>query len=249
MNKYRPVPDLLNDRVILVSGAGDGIGKTAAKSFAAHGATVILLGRTVPKLEAVYDEIEGSGHPQPAIYPINLEGAAPKDYQDLADTLEREFGRLDGLLHNATNLGSLTPLEHYDLQLWAQVMQVNLHAPFLLTRSCLPVLRKSPDASVVFTSSALGRAGRAYWGAYAISNFAVEGMMQVLAEELESKPQIRVNSLDPGWVRTTFFSRAYPARDPGTLPAPEEIMSAYLYLMGPDSRGITGRAMTAQEVG
>ncbi|MDJ0872476.1 MAG: YciK family oxidoreductase [Gammaproteobacteria bacterium] len=249
MKKYRPVPDLLSDRVILVSGAGDGIGKTAAKSFAAHGATVILLGRTVPKLEAVYDEIEGSGHPQPAIYPINLEGAAPKDYQDLADTLEREFGRLDGLLHNATNLGSLTPLEHYDLQLWAQVMQVNLHAPFLLTRSCLPVLRKSPDASVVFTSSALGRAGRAYWGAYAISNFAVEGMMQVLAEELESKPQIRVNSLDPGWVRTTFFSRAYPARDPGTLPAPEEIMPAYLYLMGPDSRGITGRAMTAQEVG
>ena len=136
MKKYRPMPDLLESRVILVTGAGDGIGKTAAKSFAAHGATVVLLGRTVTKLEAVYDEIEGSGHPQPAIYPMNLEGAAPKDYQDLADTLEREFGRLDGLLHNATNLGSLTPLEHYDLELWAKVMQVNLHAPFLLTRAC-----------------------------------------------------------------------------------------------------------------
>ncbi len=247
MKNYRPIPDLLQSRVILVTGAGDGIGKTAAKRFAAHGATVVLLGRTVTKLEAVYDEIEGSGHPQPAIYPMNLEGAAPKDYQDLADTLEREFGRLDGLLHNAANLGSLTPLEHYDLELWAKVMQVNLHAPFLLTRACLPVLRRSPDPSVVFTSSALGRAGRAYWGAYAISNFAVEGMMQVLADELQSKPQIRVNSIDPGWVRTALYSRAYPGRDPASLPPPEDIMPAYLYLLGPDSRGITGRALSAQE--
>ncbi len=247
MKNYRPMPDLLQNRVILVTGAGDGIGRTAAKSFAGYGATVVLLGRTVSKLEAVYDEIEGSRHPQPAIYPMNLEGAAPKDYQDLSDTLEREFGRLDGLLHNATNLGSLTPLEHYDLELWAKVMQVNLHAPFLLTRSCLPVLRRSPDPSVVFTSSALGRAGRAYWGAYAISNFALEGMMQVLAQELESKPQIRVNSLDPGWVRTAFYTRAYPARDPSTLPAPEDIMSTYLYLLGPDSRGVTGQSLTAQD--
>jgi len=246
MKDYRPTSDLLKDRIILITGAGDGIGKAAAKSFAAHGATVVLLGRTIPKLEAVYDEIESSGQPQPAIYPMNLEGAAPKDYQDLADTLDREFGRLDGLLHNAANLGSLTPLEHYDLQLWAQVMQVNLHAPFLLTRTCLPVLRQSPDPSIVFTSSAVGRAGRAYWGPYAISNFALEGMMQVLADELESKPQIRVNSIDPGWVRTAFYTRAYPGRAHDQLPSPEDVMPAYLYLLGPDSRGITGQSLTAQ---
>ncbi len=247
MKDYRPRPDLLKDRVILVTGAGDGIGRTAARSFAAHGATVVLLGRTITKLEAVYDEIETGNLPQPAIYPMNLQGAAPKDFQDLADTLEREFGRLDGLLHNATNQGSLTPLEHYDLQLWAQVMQVNLHAPFLLTRTCLPVLRQSPDPSVVFTSSDLGRTGRAYWGAYAISNFALEGMMQVLADELESDPQVRVNSIDPGWVRTAFYTRAYPGRDPDRLPYPEDIMPAYLYLLGPDSRGITGQALNAQD--
>ena len=247
MKDYRPAPDLLQDRVILVTGAGDGIGKTAAKSFAAHGATVVLLGRTVSKLEAVYDEIEGSGNPQPAIYPMNLEGAAPKDYQDLAGTLDREFGRLDGLLHSATNLGSLTPLEHYDLQLWAQVMQVNLHAPFLLTRACLPVLRQSRDPSIVFTSSALGRTGRAYWGAYAIANYALEGMMQVLADELESERPIRVNSIDPGWVRTALYTRAYPGRDPNRLPAPEDVMACYLYLMGPDSRGVTGQALSAQD--
>ncbi len=247
MKDYHPRPDLLRDRVILVTGAGDGIGKTAAKTFASYGATVVLLGRTVSKLEAVYDEIEGSEHPQPAIYPMNLEGAAPKDYQDLAETLSRELGRLDGLLHNAADLGSLTPLEHYDLQLWAQVMQVNLHAPFLLTRACLPVLRQSQDASILFTSSKLGRRAQAYWGAYAISNFAVEGMMQVLADELESGRQIRVNSIDPGSVRTTMYARAYPGRDPSQVPAPEEIMDSYLYLFGPDSQGVTGQALSAQD--
>lgn len=246
MKDYRPPADLLRERVILVTGAGDGIGRAAAESFAAHGATVVLLGRTVAKLEAVYDAIEGAGYPQPAIYPMNLEGAAPKDHADLAETLAREFGRLDGLLHNATQLGTLTPLEHYDLQLWYRVMQVNLHAPFLLTRACIPVLRQSPDASVLFTSSEVGRRGRAYWGAYAVSNAALEGLMQVLADELEANTHIRVNSIDPGLVRTRLFAQAYPARDPASVPEPAAVLSSYLYLMGPDSRGTNGQPLSAQ---
>ncbi len=246
MQDYSPRPDLLENRVILVTGAGDGIGAAAAKSFARHGATVVLLGRTVRKLEAVYDAIEQSGGPQPAIYPMNLEGASPKDYQDLGNTIEREFGRLDGLLHNAAILGTLTPLEMYDLELWAKVMQVNLNAPYLLTRACLPALKSAPDASVVFTSSSVGHRGRAYWGAYAISKAAAENMMQIFADELETNTSVRVNSIDPGAVRTRMRARAYPAEDPNIHPTPEEIMNTYLYLMGPDSKGKTGQSFSAQ---
>ncbi|MEK7990577.1 MAG: YciK family oxidoreductase [Thiotrichaceae bacterium] len=242
---YRPRDNLLQDKVILVTGAGAGIGRAAAKSFAEHGAVVVLLGRTIKKLEAVYDEIEKAGSPQPAIYPMNLEGASPKDYEDLADTLEKEFGRLDGLLHNASLLGVLTPIEQYDVNLWHQVMQVNLNAPFMLTQACLPLLKKSDKGSIVFTSSGVGRKARAYWGAYAVSKFGNEGLMQVLADELENT-HIRVNSINPGKTRTTMRAAAYPAENPNTLKTPEEIMSMYLYLFGEDSNKINGQALDAQ---
>jgi len=246
MFEYSPPPALLAERVILVTGAGDGIGRAAAKSFAAHGATVILLGRTISKLEAVYDEIEQAGHPQPAIYPMNLEGASPNDYENLANTLETEFKRLDGLLHNASLLGTLTPLEHYDIKLWYQIMQINLNAPFLLTQACLGIMKRAPDASIVFTSSSVGRKGRAHWGAYSVSKFATEGIMQILADELEVNTAIRVNSINPGATRTAMRMVAYPGEDPNTLPPPETIMPLYLYLMGPDSHEVNGQALNAQ---
>jgi NAD(P)-dependent dehydrogenase (short-subunit alcohol dehydrogenase family) len=246
MHNYKPAADLLKDRVILVTGAGDGIGAAAAKSFAAHGATVILLGRSVRKLEQVYDAIEQSGAPQPAIYPLNLEKALPENYLELATNVEKEFGRLDGLLHNAALLGTLTPLEQYDIKQWAQLMQVNLHAPYLLTRAVLPLLKNSKDASVLFTSSGVGRKGRAYWGAYGITKAACENMMEIWADELETNTPIRVNSIDPGAVRTTMRAKAYPGEDPNALPRPEEILTVYLYLMGPDSRGTTGQRTSAQ---
>lgn len=246
MHNYKPAPDLLKDRVILVTGAGDGIGAAAAKAFAAHGATVILLGRSARKLEKVYDDIEQSGGPQPALVPLNLEKAVPEQYLELATMVEKEFGRLDGLLHNAALLGTLTPLEQYDLKQWAQLMQVNLHAPYLLTRAMLPLLKNSKDASVLFTSSGVGRKGRAYWGAYAITKAADENMMEIWADELETNTTIRVNSIDPGAVRTSMRAKAYPGEDPNNLPRPEEIMSVYLYLMGPDSRGTTGQRTSAQ---
>lgn len=246
MFHYTPSTDLLAQRVILVTGAGDGIGRAAAISFAAHGATVILLGRTIRKLEAIYDTIEQSGYPQPAIYPLNLEGASPKDYETLASTLANEFGRLDGLLHNAALLGSLTPLEHYTITTWYQVMQVNLNAPFLLTQACLPLLKQAQDASIVFTSSDVGRRGKAYWGAYAVSKFAVEGLMQILADEVETNTAIRVNSINPGATRTAMRAHAYPGKDPHRVPPPEAIMPLYLYLMGPESRQVNGQALDAQ---
>ena len=246
MKDYQARADLLKDRVILITGAGDGIGAAAARSCAAHGATVILLGRTTRKLEAIYDAIEAAGHPQAAIYPMNLEGAAPKDYEDLANTIEKEFGRLDGLLHNASLLGTLTPLGQYDVEQWSKVMQVNLNAPFLMTQACLDLLKKSDDASVLFTGSSVGRKGRAYWGAYGISKAANENMMQIWADELESNTHVRVNSINPGAVRTSMRARAYPGEDPNTLPKPEAIMATYLYLLGPDSKDVTGRQFDAQ---
>lgn len=243
---YQATPGLLKDRIILVTGAGDGIGAAAAKACAAHGATVILLGRTTRKLEKVYDEIEAAGDPKAAIYPMNLEGAAPKDYVDMAQTIENEFGRLDGLLHNASLLGTLTPLGQYNLEQWGKVMQVNLNAPYLLTCACLELLKKSDDASLLFTSSSVGRKGRAYWGAYGISKAAIENMMQTWADELESNTNIRVNSINPGATRTAMRAKAYPGEDPAVNPYPADIMNAYLYLLGPDSKGVTGQQFDAQ---
>ncbi len=243
---YAAPADLLRDRVILVTGAGDGIGRAAALAFAAHGATVILLGRTIDKLERVYDEIEATGGPQPAIFPLNFEGATLKDYHDMAETLDKEFGRLDGILHNAGMLGRITPFEQYNPELWSQVMQVNINGPIWMTQALLPLLKASDDASLIFTSSSVGRRGRAYWGAYAVSKFATEGFMEVLAEELEHLGTIRVNTLNPGATRTKMRATAYPGEDADTLRTPEEIMPTYLWLMGPDSRGHNGERFDAQ---
>lgn len=243
---YAPRADLLAERVILVTGAGDGIGRAVSLALASHGATVVLLGRTTRKLEAVYDEILAAGGPTPAIYPMDLEGATPDDHHDLAENVGSQLGRLDGLLHNAGLLGTLTPIEHYDPVEWLRVIQVNLNAPFILTQACLPLLKRAPDASILFTSSGVGRRGRAYWGAYCVSKFGVEGLMQVLADELEANSTVRVNSLNPGRVRTAMRAAAYPAENPDLLLTPADIVTPYLYLMGPDSVGVRGQALDAQ---
>ena len=243
---YAPAPDLLRERMILVTGAGDGIGRAAACAFARHGATVILLGRTRSKLEAVHDEILAAGHPQPVIAVLDLAKAQGPAYFDLRDQLEREFGRLDGLLHNAAMLGDRAPIEHYDIGVWHQVLHLNLTAPFVLTQVLMPLLRRSTDASVVFTTSGVGRRGRAYWGAYAVSKFGVEGLSQVLADETCDATRIRVNCINPGATRTNMRARAYPAENPQRLPEPAALMAPYLYLMGPDSRGVTGQTLDCQ---
>lgn len=246
MFEYQPSENLLQGRVILITGAGDGIGKAAAKSYAAHGATVILVGRTLEKLEQVYDEIEAAGYPQPALVPLNLESAQEHDYIELANTLEQEFGKLDGILHNAGLLGVRTPLESYDPVIWQQVMQVNLNAPFLLTQILMPLLERSDNASIIFTSSGVGRKGRAYWGAYSISKFATEGMMQIWADEIDTVSNIRANCINPGATRTQMRASAFPGENPADNPTPAEIMPLYLYLMGQDSLDVNGQSLDAQ---
>jgi len=245
MLEYQAAKDLLNGKIILVTGAGDGIGKTAAITYAQHGATVILLGKTVKKLEAVYDQIEQAGYPKPAIIPLDLKGASEQNYLDMADTIEEQFGHLDGLLHNASMLGVLGPFEHITISSVEEVFKVNVIAEIMLTKALLPVMRKSASASLIFTSSSVGRQARAYWGEYAMSKFATEGMMQAIAHEYEDS-NIRTNSINPGATRTGMRANAYPAENPQSLKTPEEIMPAYLYLMGEDSAKINGQQLNAQ---
>jgi NAD(P)-dependent dehydrogenase (short-subunit alcohol dehydrogenase family) len=244
MQNYQPPKNLLKERNILVTGAGSGIGQAAAKAFAKHGATVILLGRHEGRLAETYDAIESAGDPTPAMISFDLEKAPAKDYYALGESLYEEFGILHGLLHNAAQLALLSRIDDYDIETWQKVMQVNLTAPFLLTQACLPLLRKANDASILFTSDERGRKGKAYWGAYGVSKFGIEGLMQTLADELENS-QIRVNSIAPGPTRTSLRAWAYPGENPLSHPLPDSLMANYLYLMGPDSREIRGKAMTA----
>nr|VFJ43403.1 MAG: NAD(P)-dependent dehydrogenase, short-chain alcohol dehydrogenase family [Candidatus Kentron sp. DK] len=242
---YRPGADLLAGRVILVTGAGADLGRAAACAFAAQGAAIVLLDHDVPAMEEVYDTIVQAGGAEPALYPMRFTGAVPTDYEEMAERIKTEFGRLDGLLHAGLELGVPSPIEHYDITQWAKVMQNNLHAPFLLVKACLPLLRETGDASVILTSADVGRRGRAYWGAYGVSCFAVEGLIQVLADELETESRVRINGIDPGPVRTRLRAAAYPGEDPMTLPHPDEKTGAYLFLMGKDSHPLNGAVIEA----
>ncbi len=235
----------LNNKVILITGAGDGIGRQAALSFAAQGASVILLGKTVAKLEAVYDEIVAQQLPEPAIIPLDLKGATEQHYIDMAETIELQYKRLDGVLHNAGILTVLSPFEQVEQSSFDDVMQVNVKAPFLMTKALLPLLKRSQPSSIVFTSSSVGKKGRAYWGPYAISKFATEGMMQTLSDELENT-KVRVNSINPGATRTQMRARAYPGEDASLLKSPADIIAPWLYLMADESIGTTGQSIDAQ---
>jgi NAD(P)-dependent dehydrogenase (short-subunit alcohol dehydrogenase family) len=243
---WLPADTALRERIILVTGAANGIGAALAHACAVHGATVVLLDKVVRKLEQVYDRIEAAGAPQPAIYPMDLEGAAEKDYFDLAATLEREFGRLDGLVHNAAMLAALIPMAHFEAELWQRILQINLNAPFMLTRACLGPLMQSQDASIIFSSDSVGRQGKAYWGAYGVSKAGTENLMQILADELETNTPIRVNSVNPGPVATALRNLAYPGENPDRLATPEDVLLPYLYLLGADSRGISGQQFDSQ---
>lgn len=239
-------PGLLAERVILITGATSGLGRALAVECARAGATVILSGRNGTKLERVYDEIERLAAPRPAMAILDLATATAVDYDGLARTIDTEFGKLDGLVHCAALLGDRTPLEQYDIPTWCKVLHVNLTAPFILTQVLLPSLRKSPDASVLFVSSGVVRNSRPFWGAYAVAKTGLESVRSMWSQELEGEPNIRVNSVNPGRMRTPMRAAAYPGEDPNTLPQPASVTGPFLYLLSAHGRGTDGEYIDAQ---
>ncbi len=242
--EYHINHDALKSKVILITGAGDGIGRQAALSYAKHGATVILLGRTLAKLEQVQAEISQFSTAQVMVAPLDLNTATRNDYQSLIERIKAQYGRLDGLLHNAGLLGKLSPFEEINEYSFDEVMQVNVKAELLLTQVALPLIKRSQAGRVIFTSSTVGHSGRSGWGSYAISKFATEGMMQILADEL-SNTEIRVNAINPGGTRTNMRASAYPNEDPSQLKTPLDIMPLYLYLMSKECEA-NGQCIDAQ---
>ena len=239
--------NILKDKTIVISGAGSGIGRQAAKSFSEHGANLILLSKNIKKLETLYDEIIDENKNDVIIQPINFEIAEENDFEKIISAIKDKYPSIDGLLNNAGVLGEKKPLEQYNYATWKNVIKVNVDASFLLTKSLLPLLKKSNGSSIIFTSSGVGRKGRAYWGAYSISKFATEAMMQIFSEELQNTSSVRVNCINPGAVRTNMRESAYPAENPETNPSADKIMKPYLYLMSDVSKEINGQSIDAQE--
>ncbi len=240
---YQPKADLLKGRTILITGSGDGIGKELALSAAQHGANLVLLGKTQAKLEALYDQIETSTQSKPIICPVDLETLDDSQAKEIAEAIQAEFGALDGLVHNAAILGQRKPIQCYSTAAWQSVMQVNVNAGFLLSKALIPLMTESSDARMLFTSSGVGRTGIAYWGAYSVSKFAVEGLAQLLADELTETTNIRVNAVNPGATRTSMRATAFPAENPAGVRSAEDLMAGYLYLLGPDSKDISGQSI------
>ena len=233
----------LKDKVFLITGAAQGIGAAVAVGFAKQGATVILLDKVIPLLEKVYDKIIDAGGPQPAIYPMDLKGATLPDYTELADKIESELGRLDGLIHCAAELGQLAPVVHQDQQTWLETMHINLNAAYFVTHACLNLLRKQKHATLLFTTDS--HKGKAYWSAYGISKAAIETLAMQLADELEVEGRVHVNCIDPGHVKTSLQSRAFPAIDFATLAEPEDVVGDYLFITNSD---LHGQCLTLEDI-
>ena len=235
--------DEFKDKIVLVTGANRGFGLAITMDLARAGATVIMLGRDLGSLEYAYDAVVDAGLTEPILYPLDLEGATPENYQELQDNILSQFGKLDGVVHNASILGAQMPIEQYDIKLWYSTLQINLSAPFMLTQFLIPALSKSNDARVIFMSSTVGREARAYWGAYSVSKFGIEGFAKTLSEELE-KTHISVNTVNPGKMRTEMRRTAYPAEDSSKVPLPEEKSQAIVYLLSSLSPKINGEQLS-----
>ncbi len=236
----------LSKQTILITGAGGGLGSAAALALAKQGATIILLDKSIPKLEKIYDAIIAHNAPTPTLYPFDLAGATEVQYHEMAAAIEENFGQLNGLLHSACEFDSFTPLAIHKTMAWGHTMNVNLNAPFLLTQVLLPLLNKAEHSSIVFTSDSSARQAKAYSGAYGVSLIALEAYAKILADELESAQKIRVNTLIPGPVDSPLRKKAFPAEDKHKLPTVEEIAPAYLYLFSDKSIGITGQLIDAR---
>ncbi|MCH2191948.1 MAG: SDR family NAD(P)-dependent oxidoreductase [Gammaproteobacteria bacterium] len=241
--QYEPTKSCLAGKNILVTGAADGIGKAVTIALAKHGATVLMLDKKARHLEKLYDQIIERGATEPVILPVDLMDINPESATILAQSIHNDIGKLDGILHNAADLGSPSPLDQYEIKYWDSVMQTNLHAPYFLTRALLPLLKHESTTNILFTSANVGRDAAAYWGAYAIAYAGLESQMKIWAEELENTSNIKINSIDPGAVRTSFRRRSHPGESQEKLPAPQSIVNAYLFVFA-SSHKLHGEQLT-----
>ena len=230
--------DTMKNKVILITGASGDIGKATAVECAKRGATVIIHGKTIAKLERLYDEITQAGYTEPVIYPLDFEKITAEDCDTLSDVISKEFGKLDGLFNNAGWLGASTPIGQHDLKLWYRVLQINLNATFMLTQTCLPLLNQKQSSSIVFN---LDDRNSAYWGAYGISKAGLRSFMQILADEVENTA-INVTGLLPGNVKSAFRTRAFPAEDTSMLNKVEDVATAATLLLSENSKTINGES-------
>lgn len=229
---YRPNSDVFTNKIALITGAADGIGRALTIALAELGATVLMLDKKSRHLEKLYDQIVAQQFCEPVILPVDLIDTSATTATQLAQAIKSDFGQLDILLHNAAELGSPSPLDQYDMEYWQQVMQVNLQAPYLLTRALLPLLKQQTPTHVLFSSANIGRNPKAYAGAYGVAYAGIEAQMTIWAQELENVSNIQVNSIDPGPVRTVMRRRSHPGEDQAQLITPQQVAMAYLMVLG-----------------
>lgn len=244
--EYCPTNDLLKDRVALVTGAGQGLGKVAALSFAAHGASVILHGRNVPKLEAVYDEIVAAGYAEPAILPLDYMKATQPELDAFAQSIQTTFGRLDVLFHGASHFVSCSPLAMHDLQIWEQHVRINLSVPAALTKACMPLLKRADDASVIFLTETHAIEPKAFWGAFSASKSALANLAATWADEMEGQSKVRFNLCLPGPVASPMRARSHPGELANQLRPVESLARYFLYLAGPASAPLSGALLNCE---
>lgn len=234
-----PAAACLAGRVVLVTGAYGGLGRAVAMAAARAGATLVITGKRKRQLEQLYDLIVAEGLPEPVIHPLDMEVATPRDYEALAEGLDRDLGRLDGIVHCAASFGGLTPVTMHKPDEWLRTLHVNVSAPFALTQACLPLLMRGPDASVVFVLDNPDLLNRAHWGAYGVSKAALERFVEILHQETDTTA-VRVHALLPGPMRTALRHLAYFGEDPNTQPLPDAAAQAAVWLLGPQGAAARG---------